>query len=53
MSLDGEKNDRMAFQARPISKIMSSDGCKMNSVPLPVGRWYDFHEFGCHLGNVG
>ncbi len=18
-----------------------------------MGQWYDFHEFGCHLGNVG
>ena len=21
--------------------------------PLGVGPWYDFREFGCHLGNVG
>ncbi len=37
----------------PISQIMPSDGCKRDSVPLAVGRWYDFHEFGYHLGNVG
>ena len=24
-----------------------------DAVPLAVGRWYDFHEFGCHPGNVG
>ncbi len=37
----------------PITKIMSSDGCKGDTVPLAVGRWYDIHEFGCHLGNIG
>ncbi len=36
----------------PITKIMSSDGCKGNRLPWR-GPWYDFHEFGCHLGNVG
>ena len=20
---------------------------------MAVDQWYDFHEFGCHLGNVG
>ncbi len=37
----------------PITKIMSSDGCKRDTAPLALGLWYDFHEFGCHLGNVG
>ena len=37
----------------PITKIMSSDGCNGNRVPLEMGPWYDFREFGCHLGNVG
>ena len=37
----------------PITKIMSSDGCNRNRVPLEMGPWYDFREFGCHLGNVG
>ncbi len=37
----------------PITKIMPSDGCKGDTVPLAVGRWYNLHEFGCHLGNVG
>ncbi len=36
-----------------IAKIMPSDGCKGNTVPLAVGKWYEFHEFGCYLGNVG
>ncbi len=36
----------------PISKIRPSDGCGRDAVPLAVGRWYDFHEFGLHLGNV-
>ena len=37
----------------PITTIMSSDGCNGNRVPLEMGPWYDFSEFGCHLGNVG
>ena len=37
----------------PITKIMLSDGCNGNRVPLEMGPWYDFREFGCHLGNVG
>ena len=37
----------------PIPKIMSSDGCNGNRIPLEMGPWYDFREFGCHLGNVG
>ncbi len=37
----------------PITKIMPPDGCKGSKISLAVGKWYDFHEFGCHLGNVG
>jgi hypothetical protein len=37
----------------PISKFRPSDGCKEGAVPLAVNPWYDFPEFGCHLGNVG
>ena len=36
-----------------ITKIVPSDGCGRDAVPLVVERWYDFHGFGCHLGNVG
>jgi hypothetical protein len=36
-----------------ISKIRPSYDRKGTAVPLVVDRWYDFHEFGCHLGNVG
>ena len=32
---------------------LPSDGCGRDAVPLVVERWYDFHGFGCHLGNVG
>ena len=38
---------------RPISKIRPSDGCGRDAVPLAVERSYDFHGFGCQLGNVG
>ncbi len=37
----------------PISKIRPSDGCGRDAVPLAVERWYEFHGFGWHLGNVG
>ena len=30
----------------PITKIMPSDGCIGDTVPLAVGKWYEFHEFG-------
>ncbi len=26
---------------------------RLNTVPLVVGQRYNFHEVGCHLGNVG
>ena len=37
----------------PIHKIMPSDVCKGNRGTLEMGPRYDFHEFGCHLGNDG
>ena len=37
----------------PITKFMPSDGCIGDTVPLAVGKWYDFHEFGWYMGNVG
>ncbi len=37
----------------PITKIMLSGGGKGDTAPLALGLWYDFHDFGCHLGNVG
>ncbi len=37
----------------PVTKIMPSDGCKGDTVHLVVGRWYNFHELVCHLGNAG
>ena len=36
----------------PISKFTPSEGCGRDAVLLAVERWYDFPEFGCHLGNV-
>ncbi len=36
----------------PITKIRPSDGCKVDTVPLAVGRSYNFYEFGGYLGNV-
>ena len=37
----------------PITKIMPSDGCIGDTVPLAVGKLYDFHEFGWYMENVG
>ncbi len=37
----------------PIAKIMLPDGVKGDTAPLALGLWYDFHEVGAHLGNVG
>ena len=37
----------------PITKIRPSDGYGRDTVPLALERWYDFHGFGSHLGNVG
>ena len=53
--LDGEKNDLQRWPSKrgPITKIMPSDGCIGDTVPLAVGKWYDFHEFGWYMGNVG
>ena len=53
MCLDGEKMTEWASKRGQITKIMLSDGGKGDTVPLAVGRWYYFHEVGCHLGNVG
>ncbi len=48
-----ENMDKWPPTRGPITKIMPSDGCKGDTVPLTVVRWYDFYEFGYHLGNVG
>jgi len=37
----------------PITKIMLLDGVTGYTDPLALVLCYDFHEFGCHLGNVG
>ena len=37
----------------PITKIMHPEVYKGDNISLVVGKWYDFHEVGCHLGNVG
>ena len=38
----------------PITKIMPSDACIGDTVPLAVGKsTTDFHEVGWYMGNVG
>ena len=52
--LDGEKNDRIGPPNGGRSlKSGHRMAAKGDAVPLAVDQWYDFHEFGCHLGNVG
>ncbi len=53
--LSGQWIDRVPDRRPPKMIIldMPSDGCKGDTVPSAVERWYDFPEFGCHLGNVG
>ncbi len=41
------------YKRGPVLKIRPLDGCGGDAVLLAVERWYDFHEFGWHLGNVG
>ena len=54
MCLDGEKNDRVAFQARADYQNHAIGWLHRGAVPLAVGKWYDFHEFGWYkMGNVG
>ena len=36
----------------PITNMMRSNGCNRGTVPVAVGQWYNFCEFGCHLGNA-
>jgi len=44
-----ENQGKWPSKRGPTSKIRPSDGCGRDAVPLAVERWYDFHEFGCHL----
>ena len=37
----------------PITKIMLPDGVKVDTAPLALGLWYDFHEVRGRLENVG
>ena len=36
-----------------MQKPRYSVGCQEDDVPLAAKQWYDFHEFGGHLVNVG
>ena len=47
-----EKSDRMAFRSRADLQNHSIGRLQRGIVPLAVGRSSDFHELGCHPGNV-
>ena len=51
--LDGEKNDRVAFQARADYQNHAIGWLHRGYSSLAVGKWCDFHEFGWYMGNVG
>ena len=53
MCLDGEKNDRVAFQARADYQNHAIGWLHRGYSSLAVGKWYDFHEFGWYMGDVG
>ena len=53
MCLDGEKNDRVAFQARADYQNHAIGWLhRGHSSDLAVGKWYEFHEFGWHVDLV-
>ncbi len=31
----------------PLANIRPSDGGKGDAIPLALGKWNNFHEFGC------
>ena len=45
--------DRVAFQARADYQNHAIGWLHRDTVPLAVGKWYEFHEFGWYMGNVG
>ncbi len=53
MCLDGDKKDRVAFQARRDYQSRTIGWLQRGYSFLGGGKWYDLHEFGWHLGNVG
>ncbi len=48
-----ENLDKWPSKRGPISKIRPSNDFRKDAVPQAVDQWYDFHEFGYHLGSVG
>ncbi len=51
--LNGGISGQMAFRTRADLQNRAIGWLRKDGVPLAVDQWYDFHEFGCHLGNVG
>ena len=52
----GPDHTLVATILRNLERLYYAEGKYVDAgplVPRVVGRWYDFHEFGCHLGNVG
>lgn len=50
---NGEISGQTAFRTRAGLQNRAIGWLWKDGVPLAVGQWYDFHEFGCHLGNAG
>ena len=51
--LNGGISGQMAFRTRADLQNRAIGWPRKDGVPLAVDQWYDFHGFGCHLGNVG
>ena len=51
--LNGGKSGQMVFRTRADLQNRAIGWLRKDGVRLAVDQWYDFHEYGCHLGNVG
>ncbi len=51
--LDGGESGQMAFQARADCQNHAIGWLQRGYSSLGGGTLVQFHEFGCHLGNVG
>ena len=51
--LNGGISGQMAFRTRADLQNWAIGWPRKDGVPLAVDQWCNFHEFGCHLGNVG
>ena len=51
--LDDGKLGQIAFRTLSNRQDQAIDGCERYAFSVAVKWWYNFHEYGGHLGNVG